>query len=60
MYCKQDRGNVFFVDDNFIGNKKILKNEVLPALIAWRQDKGGMPFSTELSINLATLRMTPS
>jgi radical SAM superfamily enzyme YgiQ (UPF0313 family) len=53
LYTIGWRGNVFFVDDNFIGNKKILKAEVLPALIAWRAGKVGMPFSTELSINLA-------
>jgi radical SAM superfamily enzyme YgiQ (UPF0313 family) len=53
LYTIGWRGNVFFVDDNFIGNKKILKTEVLPALIAWRQDKVGLSFSTELSINLA-------
>ena len=41
------------MDDNFIGNKKLLKSEVLPALIAWRQGKRGLRFSTELSINLA-------
>jgi radical SAM superfamily enzyme YgiQ (UPF0313 family) len=44
---------VFFVDDNFIGNKKQLKEEVLPALIEWRRGKTGMPFNTEVSINLA-------
>lgn len=53
LYTTGWRGNVFFVDDNFIGNKKILKTEVLPALIAWRAGKVGLPFSTELSINLA-------
>ena len=47
------RGGVFFVDDNFIGNKRILKTEVLPALIEWRQGKRGMEFHTEVSINLA-------
>jgi radical SAM superfamily enzyme YgiQ (UPF0313 family) len=47
------RKNVFFVDDNFIGNKKVLKEEVLPALIEWRRDKTGLPFNTEVSINLA-------
>jgi radical SAM superfamily enzyme YgiQ (UPF0313 family) len=41
------------VDDNFIGNKKQLKADVLPALIKWRKGKTGMPFSTEVSINLA-------
>jgi radical SAM superfamily enzyme YgiQ (UPF0313 family) len=47
------RGSVFFVDDNFIGNKKQLKQEILPALIEWRKDKVGLPFNTEVSINLA-------
>jgi radical SAM superfamily enzyme YgiQ (UPF0313 family) len=47
------RGSVFFVDDNFIGNKKRLKHEILPALIEWRKDKAGFPFNTEVSINLA-------
>jgi radical SAM superfamily enzyme YgiQ (UPF0313 family) len=41
------------VDDNLIGNKKSLKESLLPAIIAWRQGKTGMPFNTEVSINLA-------
>jgi len=47
------RDGVFFADDNLIGNKKHLRNELLPALIEWRRDKKGMPFHTEVSINLA-------
>jgi radical SAM superfamily enzyme YgiQ (UPF0313 family) len=47
------RGSVFFVDDNFIGNKKQLKQSLLPALIEWRKGKTGMTFHTEVSINLA-------
>ncbi len=47
------RRNVFLVDDNFIGNKKILKQEILPALIEWRRGKKGFQFVTEASINLA-------
>lgn len=47
------RGGVFFVDDNLIGHKKALKDELLPALIEWRKDKSGMTFSTQASINLA-------
>ena len=47
------RGNVDFVDDNLIGNKKSLK-QFLPHLIAW-QETHGFPFefSTEASVNLA-------
>jgi radical SAM superfamily enzyme YgiQ (UPF0313 family) len=47
------RGTVFFVDDNFIGNQRVLKEELLPALIQWRKGKRGFPFYTEASINLA-------
>lgn len=47
------RGNVFFVDDNLIGNKKHLKSELLPAVIEWRKGKYGLGYSTEVSINLA-------
>ncbi|MBN1295570.1 B12-binding domain-containing radical SAM protein [bacterium] len=47
------RGTIFFVDDNFIGNKKALKQGLLPALIAWRKGKKGCVFLTESSIDLA-------
>ncbi|MBN1430958.1 MAG: B12-binding domain-containing radical SAM protein [Anaerolineae bacterium] len=53
LYALGWHKGVFFVDDNFIGNKKQLKSEVLPALIEWRKGKSGMPFNTEVSINLA-------
>jgi len=47
------RGPVFFVDDNFIGNKHALKQELLPALVQWQKRRRGTPFFTEASINLA-------
>jgi radical SAM superfamily enzyme YgiQ (UPF0313 family) len=54
IYEKGWRGGVFFVDDNFIGNRKKLKEEILPALIKWMESKHH-PFSflTEVSINIA-------
>lgn len=53
LYAQGWRGSVFFVDDNFIGNKQQLKAELLPALIAWQQSRAGLSFYTEASINLA-------
>ncbi len=53
LYALGWREEVFFVDDNFIGNKNFLKTDLLPALIAWRKNKRGMTFYTEASINLA-------
>ena len=47
------KGDVFIVDDNFIGNKRILKSQVLPALIEWRKSRPEVGFQTEVSINLA-------
>jgi radical SAM superfamily enzyme YgiQ (UPF0313 family) len=47
------RNEIFFVDDNFIGNKQFLKTDLLPALIAWRKHRPGIVFFTEASINLA-------
>ena len=54
IYNQGYRGNVFIVDDNFIGNKKKLKVDILPAIIQWMEEKE-YPFSflTEASINLA-------
>jgi radical SAM superfamily enzyme YgiQ (UPF0313 family) len=46
-------GPIFSGDDNLIGSKRYLKDELLPALIEWRKDKQGVQFATEVSINLA-------
>lgn len=44
---------VLFADDNLIGNKRNLKNELLPAIIDWRRKtKPGFFFATQLTINL--------
>jgi radical SAM superfamily enzyme YgiQ (UPF0313 family) len=48
------RGNVFFVDDNFIGNRKKLKQDLLPAMIRWAEERDfPLIYTTEASINLA-------
>jgi radical SAM superfamily enzyme YgiQ (UPF0313 family) len=44
---------IFFADDNLIGNKKKLKEDLLPAIIEWRKKK--QPtfwFVTQVSINI--------
>lgn len=48
------KGPISVVDDNFIGNKRKLKNELLPELIKWSKEHNYIfNFSTEVSINLA-------
>jgi len=49
------RGQVFLVDDNFIGNKRDAMN-LLPVLAAWQRARG-YPFTltTEASVNLARM-----
>jgi len=54
IYSQGYRGSVFIVDDNFIGNKKKLKADILPAMIGWMEEKKyPFTFITEASINLA-------
>ncbi|MCK9995732.1 MAG: B12-binding domain-containing radical SAM protein [Candidatus Krumholzibacteria bacterium] len=54
FYAMGWRGTVFFVDDNFIGDKVRLKQDILPAIIEFMKARD-YPFglSTQLSINLA-------
>ncbi|MBN1885386.1 MAG: DUF4070 domain-containing protein [Candidatus Krumholzibacteriota bacterium] len=48
------RDDIFVVDDNFIGNRRNLKEEVLPAIIDWsRRNRRPFAFTTEASIDLA-------
>jgi radical SAM superfamily enzyme YgiQ (UPF0313 family) len=54
VYASGFRGQVFFVDDNFIGNKKKLKEEVLPAIVEWMERKEyPFSFNTQASIELS-------
>jgi len=54
LYSQGWRSSVFFVDDNFISNRKKLKTEILPFLIDWmKQKKYPFSFLTEASINLS-------
>ena len=54
LYKLNWRGIVSIVDDNFIGKKKEVKNELLPAIIKWMQNhKYPFTFNIQSSINLA-------
>jgi hypothetical protein len=52
LYAVGWRGSVFFVDDNFIGNRRLAKRS-LATLERWQRDHG-FPFNfyTEASVNL--------
>lgn len=54
IFRKQSKvPSILFADDNLIGNRKVLKQELLPALIEWRRQYVPIfSFSTQVSINL--------
>jgi radical SAM superfamily enzyme YgiQ (UPF0313 family) len=54
LYKLNWRGPVAVVDDNFIGNKKVIKNSILPDMITWMEThKHPYKFNAQTSINLA-------
>lgn len=54
LYDLNWRGSVFIVDDNFIGNKNEVKNNLLPAMKKWMQmHKNPFAFNVQTSINIA-------
>lgn len=54
LYKLNWRGPVAIVDDNFIGNKKEIKKDLLPAMSNWmKKNKYPFVFNAQTSINLA-------
>jgi radical SAM superfamily enzyme YgiQ (UPF0313 family) len=54
LYDLNWRGTISIVDDNFIGNKKEIKTNLLPAMRLWMQGhKYPFSFTIQSSINLA-------
>jgi len=52
---RQPQGAVYFVDDNFIGNRKAAM-ELLPHLIEWQQKHGyPLEFACEATLNIAAI-----
>lgn len=47
------RHSVFFVDDNLIGDRRAFRDRLLPALQAWQERGRGIPFTAQVSLNLA-------
>jgi radical SAM superfamily enzyme YgiQ (UPF0313 family) len=54
LYHLDWRGTISIVDDNFIGKRKTIKEDLLPAMILWlKEHDHPFTFSTQTSINLA-------
>ena len=55
MVANGARGAVYFVDDNFVGNKKAA-HDLLPHLVAWQQRNGyPLRFACEATLNIAKM-----
>lgn len=52
LYESGWRGSVFFADDNLIGNRRRVTEELMPALLDWNRERK-LPFFTQASVNLA-------
>ena len=53
MLARGPLGAVYFVDDNFIANRKAAR-ELLPHLIAWQKERGyPVRFACEATLNIA-------
>jgi radical SAM superfamily enzyme YgiQ (UPF0313 family) len=53
VYERGWRGSVNFVDDNLAGRPRVLREELLPALIEWRRGKEPISFGTQIGIEIA-------
>jgi radical SAM superfamily enzyme YgiQ (UPF0313 family) len=55
MLARGPLGAIYFVDDNFIANRKAAR-ELLPHLIAWQKERGyPVRFACEATLNIANL-----
>ncbi len=53
LYALGWRSEISFADDNLIANKRRFREDLLPALRAWRPRDRGITFQMEATINLA-------